>query len=155
MDEKQLAGILEKYPPSNRESLIPILQEIQDINGYLSESMVVEVGKYVKMPTSKIFGLSTFFNQFRFEPPAKFMIRVCRGTSCHVNDSNSLLAEFEKKYKLKPGQMSRDGMFGLEITGCMGACGIGPVMEINGDYYTEVKASDLKGIIDSYIHKEE
>lgn len=155
MDEKQLKGILEKYPPANRESLIPILQEIQSASGYLSESVVVEVGRYLKMPTSKIFGLSTFFNQFRFEPPAQYIIKVCRGTSCHVNESLSILAEFEKKYKLIPGQMTRDGMFGLEITGCMGACGLGPVMEINGEYYTELKASSIKEIIDSYIHKED
>jgi NADH:ubiquinone oxidoreductase subunit E len=87
---------LEKYPPAHRESLIPILQEIQDMNGYISESLIVEVGRYLKMPTSKIFGLSTFFNQFRFEPPARFTIRICRGTSCHVNDSLAILAEFKK-----------------------------------------------------------
>lgn len=155
MDEMQLTGILGKYPPASRESLIPILQEIQEANGYLSESQIVEVGRYLKMPTSKIYGLSTFFNQFRFDSPARFIIRLCKGTSCHVNSSESVLAEFEKKYKLKPGQVTRDGMFGLEITGCMGACGIGPVMEINGNYYTEVKPAEVKDILDALIHAEE
>ena len=107
------------------------------------------------MPTSKIFGLSTFFNQFRFEPQAKFIIRLCRGTSCHVNDSLTILAEFEKKYKLKPGQVTRDGTFGLEITGCLGACGLGPVMEVNGEYFTEVRPGQIKEILDSFIHREE
>lgn len=155
MDEKQITAILEKHAPASRESLIPILQEIQEVNGYLSESLIVEVGRYLKMPTSKIFGLSTFFNQFRFEAPAKFKLRLCRGTSCHVNDSVSILAEFEKKYKIKPGQVTRDGMFGLEITGCLGACGLGPVMEINGEYFTEVKPDQIKEIMDSFIHREE
>jgi len=113
------------------------------------------VGRYLKIPTSKIYGLSTFFDQFRFEAPARFIIRVCNGTSCHVNDSESILAEFEKKYKLKPGQVTRDGMFGLEVTGCMGACGIGPVMEINGEYHAGVKPSMIKDILDTLIHPEE
>lgn len=155
MNEKQIAAIFEKHSPASRESLIPILQELQEVNGYLSESLIVEVGRYLKMPTSKIFGLSTFFNQFRFEAPGKFIIRLCRGTSCHVNNSVSILAEFEKKYKLKPGQVTRDGVFGLEITGCMGVCGLGPVMEVNGEYFTEVRPDQIKEIMDSFIHREE
>lgn len=150
-----MTNILEKHSPASRESLIPILQEIQDVNGYLSESMIVEVGRYLKMPTSKIFGLSTFFNQFRFEPPARYIVRLCRGTSCHVNASVSILGEFEKKYKLKPGQVTRDGMFGLEISGCLGACGLGPVMEVNGEYFTEVRPEQIKEILDSFIQREE
>jgi NADH:ubiquinone oxidoreductase subunit E len=154
MDDKMINEILERYPPAARENLIPILQEIQENGGYLSEVAIVEVGRYLQIPASKIYGLATFYDQFRFEPPAAFQIRVCRGTSCHVNDSVSILEEFEKKFRLKPGQTSRDGLFHLEITGCLGACGLGPVMQINDKYYTEVKASDIKEIIESTIHRE-
>ncbi len=155
MDENQLTSILEKYPAANRGSLIPILQEIQDRYGYLSENMIVGVGRYLKLPTSKIYGLATFFNQFRFEAPALYTIRICHGTSCHANGTAAILTEFEKKYKLKAGQVTRDGLIGLEITGCMAACGLGPVLEINGTYYTEFKPSKVKGIMDLLIHREE
>jgi NADH:ubiquinone oxidoreductase subunit E len=86
MDE-QTSAILEKYPKGHRDCLIPILQDIQEEYGYLSEVSVIEVGRYLDLPSSKIFGLATFYNQFRFVPRGQFHIRSCHGTSCHVNES--------------------------------------------------------------------
>jgi NADH:ubiquinone oxidoreductase subunit E len=96
MDD-QTSVILARYPRGHRDCLIPILQDIQEEYGYLSESSVIEVGRYLGLPSSKIFGLATFYNQFRFEPRGRFHIRLCHGTSCHVTGAASeIIKELEK-----------------------------------------------------------
>ncbi len=89
---KSIEVILRENPNAERDSLIPILQEVQDSEGFLSEKAIVKVGKHLKLPTSKIFGVATFYNQFRFEPKGKFHIQVCRGTACHVLGSATVLS---------------------------------------------------------------
>jgi NADH:ubiquinone oxidoreductase subunit E len=132
--EEQTIAILAKYPRGHRDCLIPILQDIQEEYGFLSETSVVEVSRHLDLPSSKIFGLATFYNQFRFEPKGKYHIRLCNGTACHVNESASVLKELEKKLKIKPGQTTRDGMFSLELIACMGACHLSPMIQVNDKY---------------------
>jgi NADH:ubiquinone oxidoreductase subunit E len=154
MDE-QTSAILEKYPKGHRDCLIPILQDIQEEYGYLSEVSVIEVGRYLDLPSSKIFGLATFYNQFRFVPRGQFHIRSCHGTSCHVNRASEIGKELEKTLRIKPGQTTRDGMFSLEHVACMGACHLAPLIQVNDYYHTKIKPGDIIEIIDSYIHGEE
>ncbi len=142
--------ILTKYPDQKRENLIPILQEIQDNEGFLSKDSVVEVGKYLKLPTSKIYGVATFYNQFRFEPLGKHHIQVCRGTACHVLGSATVLEELEKVLKIKAGQTSRDGLFSVEVVACIGACGLAPVISVNGEFHAKVTAESIKEIVEDY-----
>jgi NADH-quinone oxidoreductase E subunit len=153
--EEQTIAILAKYPRGHRDCLIPILQDIQEEYGFLSETSVVEVSRHLDLPSSKIFGLATFYNQFRFEPKGKYHIRLCNGTACHVNESASVLKELEKKLKIKPGQTTRDGMFSLELIACMGACHLSPMIQVNDKYHTKLDPSNIKDIVDSYIHGEE
>ena len=154
MDE-QTSAILAKYPKGHRDCLIPILQDIQEEYGYLSEVSLVEVGRYLDLPSSKIFGLATFYNQFRFVPRGQFHIRSCHGTSCHVNGASEIGKELEKTLRIKPGQTTRDGMFSLELVACMGVCHLAPLIQVNDHYYTKIKTGDIKEIIDSHIHGEE
>jgi NADH-quinone oxidoreductase E subunit len=146
--------ILTEYAGKGRESLIPILQKIQDEEGFLSRQAVVEVGKQLEMPASKIYGVATFYNQFRFEPLGKYHIQVCRGTACHVLGSATVLEELEKMLKLKAGQSTRDGLFSMEVVACIGACGLAPVICVNGEFHAKVTKESLRSIIDEYRNSE-
>jgi NADH-quinone oxidoreductase E subunit len=140
-------SILKKHPRAGRDALIPILQEVQENQGYLSREAVVRIGKHLNLPTTKIFGVATFYNQFRFQPKGKYHVTVCRGTACHVKGSNRVLEMAQKLLKLKPGQTSRDRLFSLETVACMGACGLSPVMNLNGEFYAKVTPQKLVKII--------
>jgi len=152
---KSIESILKKYDNCNRDSLISLLQDIQENEGYLSEEAIVKTGEKLKIPTSKIYGVATFYNQFRFEPTGKYHVMVCRGTACHVLGSLTVLQELEKVLKIKAGQTTRDGLFSIEVVACMGACGLAPVININGSFYAKVTSESIKEIIESYRKKEE
>lgn len=146
--------ILQQYPNAGHDSLIPILQHVQDKLGFLSEEAVVQVGRHLKMPVSKIFGVATFYNQFRFSAPGKFHVQVCRGTACHVLGSATVLDELEKQLKVKSGQTTRDKLFSLEVVACIGACGLAPVISINGEFHAKVSSESLKTILEDYRNRE-
>jgi NADH-quinone oxidoreductase subunit E len=146
--------ILNEYASCGSDSLIPILQKIQEQEGFLSRQVVIEVGKTLDIPASKIYGVATFYNQFRFEPLGKYHLQVCRGTACHVLGSATVLQELEKMLKIKAGQTTRDGLFSMEVVACIGACGLAPVICINGEFHAKVTREELQGIIDEYRNKE-
>ena len=147
--------IFNKYGQQSADDLIPILQDIQAKNGFLSESSVREVADFLKLPASRIYGVATFYNQFRFSPVGKYHISVCRGTACHVLGSATVLQEIEKTLKIKAGSTSRDGLFSIEVVACIGACGLAPVISINGEFHAKVTTESLKGIIEEYRKKED
>lgn len=153
--DSSLDLIIENYKGSGKDALIPLLQEIQEAEGYLSEAAIVQTGQTLHIPASKIFGVATFYNQFRFEPKGKYHIQICRGTACHVLGSATVLSEIEKHLKIKAGCTSRDGLFSIEVVACIGACGLAPVVCINGEFHAKVTAGSLKEILDSYKVKEE
>lgn len=147
--------ILKEHAGAQRDSLIPILQEIQENEGFLSEESVVEVGNHLEIPTSKIYGVATFYNQFRFEPKGKYHIQVCRGTACHVLGSATVLNQLEKAVKAKAGQTTHDGLFSIEVVACIGACGLAPVICINGEFHAKVTEKSIVGIIEDYKNRED
>jgi NADH-quinone oxidoreductase subunit E len=147
--------ILEEKVGAGRDQLIPILQAIQEKEGYLSENSVVKVGRHLRMPASKIFGVATFYNQFRFEPIGKYHIQVCRGTACHVLGSATVLEKLQDILKIKAGQTSKDGLFSIEVVACIGACGLAPVICINGEFHAKVDTDMIDQIIDNYKKAEE
>ena len=140
-------SVLKKHPRAGRDALIPILQEVQESHGYLSREAVTRISKHLNLPATKIYGVATFYNQFRFQPKGKYHIMVCRGTACHVKGSSRVLEMAQKLLKLKPGQTSRDRVFSLETVACMGACGLSPVMNLNGEFYAKVTPQKLVKII--------
>jgi len=147
---RMTSDILEKYSELGRDSLIPILQEIQDNAGWLSENALIQVGNKLNLPVSKIYGVATFYNQFRFLPKGKNHIQICRGTACHVLGSSNIQKELEKILKIKTDETTKDGMFSLEVVACIGACGLAPVLSINGKFYAKVTSKSIKEIIESY-----
>lgn len=142
--------IVARYPDAGRDSLIPILQDIQQDHGYLSREAVVKVGRHLDLPTSKIYGVATFYNQFRFQPQGKFHIQVCRGTACHVRGSLAVLEALQRELSIEPGQTSRDGVFSLEVVACIGACGLAPVICINDKFHANVTPRALTKILNTY-----
>ena len=144
---RDLDSILKKYKPGKREELIPLLQEIQDEHGFISEETIVKVGSHTGLSTTKIYGLATFYDQFRFFPCGKIKIKVCNGTSCFLNGSGALLSKLKEDTGLGPGQTGRDGIFSYEIVTCMGGCNNGPVLSINGEYYQSVKPERIPDLL--------
>lgn len=142
--------ILSRHANASRDSLIPILQEVQEAQGYLSKDAVVEIGKSLKLPTSKIYGVATFYNQFRFQPTGRFHIMICRGTACHVKGSAAVLRALEQELKIKAGETTRDGSFSIEVVACIGACGLAPVMSVNGEVHPGLDEEKVKAIIENY-----
>lgn len=144
---QDLDTILKKYKQGRREDLIPLLQEIQTENGYLSEEAIVKVGSHLGLSTTKIFGLATFYDQFRFVPEGKIHIRICNGTSCFMSGSQAVINKFREELKIEPGQTTRNGNFSFEVVTCMGGCHHGPVIMINGDYTTHVRSEQVPELI--------
>jgi NADH-quinone oxidoreductase subunit E len=139
--------ILKKYKPGRREDLIPMLQDIQDQAGFLSEESIVIVGNYAGLSTTKIYGLATFYEQFRFVPAGKIRIKICNGTSCFLNGSQALINKIKEETGTTSGQTTRDGLFSYEIVTCMGGCNNGPVVNVNGEYYPSVKPEQIPGLL--------
>ena len=145
--------ILEKHKHAKRDALIPILQEVQESEGYLSRESVIQIGRGLGLPASKVYGVATFYNQFRFQPKGRYHIQVCRGTACHVKGSFSVLEAMKLELNIQPGQTSRDGIFSLEVVACIGACGLAPVISVNGEFYAGMTSDKARKII-STIRKE-
>jgi len=146
-------GILARYPSAHRDSLIPLLQEVQEHHGYLSREAVIRVGQHLGLPASKIYGVATFYNQFRFQPQGRFHVQVCRGTACHVKGSAAILDAIKRELKIDAGQTSRDSLFSLEVVACIGACGLAPVICINGEFHAGVTTQKVAKILDTYRRK--
>lgn len=151
---QNVEAILKKHPNAGRDHLIPILQEVQEVEGFLSQESITMVGKALNLPSSKIFGVATFFNMFRFHARGKYHVMVCRGTACHVKGSGKALDMITKSLKIQPGETTRDGMFSLEVVACMGACGLAPVLNINGQFHASVTPAKLQRIIEECREKE-
>jgi len=147
--------LLKEFGGAKRDSLIPILQKAQEVHGYLSEEAIAEIGRHLKLPASKVYGVATFYNQFRFTPKGKYHIMLCRGTACHVKGSLKLLDAVTRTLKVQPGQTTRDGVFSLEVVACMGACGLAPAMSVNGEVYAKVTPKKVAKIIDECRAKED
>ena len=141
--------IIGKQNNTNRSDLLDVLQEIQEVEGYLSEEAIIKISRCFKLASTKIYGIASFYDHFKFVPQGKFHIRVCNGTACHLSDTTNLRKEFEKLLKIQHGQCTRDGLFSIEYVPCMGACGLSSVISINGEYYSSVKPIDVKDILEN------
>jgi NADH-quinone oxidoreductase subunit E len=140
---KELDMILKKYKPGRREDLIPLLQEIQEEQGFLSEESIVKAGSFIGLSTTKIYGLATFYDQFKFIPSGKIRIKVCNGTSCFLNGSQAIMNKIREETGLLAGQTGRDGIFSFDIATCIGGCNNSPLISINDEYYPNVKPEQL------------
>lgn len=143
----KIDDILSRYREGSHESLIPILQDIQDEEGFLSEDAVVRIGRFLQMSTTKIYGMATFYDRFRFYPCGRVHLRICNGTTCFINGSGTIISAVREALGIEPFQTTRDGRFSYELTACMGGCNEGPLVTVNDTFHTHVRAEDVPEMI--------
>lgn len=131
-------------------SLIMVLHQAQELFGYLPQDVIKRVAEGLDIPLSEVYGVVTFYSLFSLKPRGKYKVSVCLGTACYVKGSAQIVAELEKQLKVKPGQTTDDGLFTVEITRCIGACGLAPVMTINDDVYGRLTPNKLADILAKY-----
>ncbi len=133
----------------DKQELIPILQATQEQFRYLPAAAMREIARFLHMPESTIYGVSTFYAQFKLTPLGKKIIRVCRGTACHVRGAAKVLAEMEKQLGIKAGETTPDMEYTLETVACIGACALAPTMTIDRETYgkmTTKKVAEVLGV---------
>lgn len=128
-------------------SLIPILQTIQKRYSYLPPQAMKMVAKHLEISTSEVYGVATFYNQFRFHPPGKHQIKICLGTACHVVGGDIILENFERKLGIKEGQTTPDREFSIERVACVGCCALAPVAIVDETTHGHMAPSKVEGLI--------
>lgn len=123
--------------------LIPLLQRVQQVEGYISEQTVREIARFLKISENHIYGVASFYSQFRFHPPGKNRVKVCQGTACHVQGGVLLSQEVEKQLGIRSGETTPDGNVEYEEVACLGCCAQAAVVEINGAIYAKMTADQL------------
>ena len=131
----------------DKQELIPILQETQENFRYLPAAAMREIANFLHMPESTIFGVSTFYAQFKLTPLGKRIIRVCRGTACHVRGAAKVLAEIEKQLGIKAGETTEDLEYTLETVACIGACALAPTMTIDNETYGKMSTKKVAEVL--------
>ena len=133
----------------NKAELIPILQQIQQVFGYLPEDAMSQIADFVNVPECSIYGVATFYAQFKFTPVGRNVIKVCRGTGCYVKGAPRLLDEIEARLGIKDGETTPDMEYTLETVACFGSCALAPVMVVNDRVYGNVTVEKVREILDS------
>ena len=131
-------------------SLMPIMQKAQDIYGYLPIEVQTMISDATGTPLEKIYGIATFYAQFTLEPKGEYRISVCLGTACYVKGAEKILDALKKELKISEGGVTPDGKFSLDVLRCVGACGLAPVMTINGKTYGRLVPEHVKEILAEY-----
>ncbi len=144
--ETRVSEILASYTGEKAE-LIPILQDVQHAFGYLPEEAMRQIAQFVNVPECTVFGVATFYAQFKLVPTGRNIVRVCRGTACHVRGGARILKEVERKLGIKPGESTADLEYALETVACIGACALAPNMTINDNTYGQMTTRKVAGIL--------
>ena len=143
------ASVLEKFS-TRRENLIPMLQKIQDVDGFISPESIKLISNKLRISENEIHGVTTFYAQFRFTPPGEHSIYVCMGTACHEKGGQQLLNMLEYELGIKEGQTTEDGMFDLNRVACLGCCALAPVMKIDDIIYSQMSVIKLLEVLEEY-----
>jgi NADH-quinone oxidoreductase subunit E len=131
-------------------AVIPLLQKVQETFGYLPQESIGQVARLLKMSESEIFGVATFYAQFRFTRPGDHTIKVCLGTACHVRGGSQIMETIERELDVKSGGTTKDFKFGLERVACFGSCALAPVLVVDDKVYGRLSTSKTKEIIAQY-----
>ena len=145
--KKQLDSVLTQYK-GEKNDLIPILQKAQEKFGYLPRDVMEGIARFLRLPASIVFGVSTFYAQFKFVPMGKKVVRVCRGPACQVRGADKILQEFERKLCIKPGETTEDREYTLETVACIGACALAPTLTVNKDVKGKMTTQRVREMLD-------
>jgi NADH:ubiquinone oxidoreductase subunit E len=147
--EAKLLEVIAKYK-GQKGALMPIMQEAQEIYGYLPYQVQKIISDETGIPIEKIYGVATFYAQFSMSPKGKYVVAMCLGTACYVKGAGAVLEEIEKVLGIEDGGCTPDGKFSLEVCRCVGACGLAPVMIVDGDVYGKMTPDRVAGILAKY-----
>lgn len=150
--EEFLEGLCEKYEPI-KDNLIQMLNEVQEHYGYIPLNAQKVLSEFLKLPMAEIYGVITFYSRFTLKPKGKYNISICLGTACFVKGSEKLLDTAKETLKIKEGETTEDGIFSLEATRCIGACGLAPVFTVNNEVYGKATPEMIKKVIEEYRGK--
>ena len=153
MDKKEMFAALQQVIDSLKDQqgcLMPIMQQAQEIFGYLPEEVQNYIARELDIPVSDVYGVATFYAQFLLQPIGKYNISVCMGTACYVKGSNLVLAKLEEVLGIPAGNTTEDGLFTLNATRCLGACGLAPVIMVNDDVYGRLTPDEVPAVIEKY-----
>ncbi len=142
--------IVEKYEPRDKGNLIQILQEIQRAEGYIAEKAVDSISRHLRISRSEIFGVASFYSQFKFNPPGRHSIKMCLGTACHVQGGDFLLNALKAEIGISPNETTEDGRFDLERVACLGCCALAPVVMIDDVIFSNMSVIKLKETLAKY-----
>ena len=142
---EDITAVLPQFK-KNRANLIPILQSIQENHSYLATVAIEMVADHLSISPSEVYGVATFYNQFRFHPPGRHQIKVCLGTACHVAGGDIILENFERKLGIKDGQTTPDREYSVERVACVGCCALAPVAVVDDAVEGHVQPSRVEGI---------
>jgi len=145
----QLDAVIAKYK-NEPGALMPVMQQAQDIYGYLPVEVQKEIAAGLDVPVSEVFGVATFYAQFLLNPKGTYPVAICLGTACYVKGSGKLMEEAERLLGIQNGGLTEDRKFSLEATRCIGACGLAPVLTIGEDVYGRLEPAMLKDILKKY-----
>lgn len=136
-----------KVEEKKRSQVIPLLQKYQERDGYISKRSLIEISNQTGLTPNEIFGIASFYAQFRFHPPGKHNIKVCLGTACHVRGGEEILRTFERELGIKVGETTPDREYELERVACLGCCALAPVVVIDGEIRGKVSAVKAREMI--------
>ncbi len=128
--------------------LIPALQRVQKADGYLSPGAIRGISRWLKISENEIFGVSTFYAQFRFSAPGRHHIKACLGTACHVQGGEQMLDVLQRRLEIKPGETTPDGEYDLERVACLGCCALAPVVTVDAKTYGQMSVLKLQRLLD-------
>jgi NADH-quinone oxidoreductase subunit E len=131
-------------------TLIPMLQAAQDSYGYIPESAIDHISRIVGIPAAEIYGVVTFYSQFRLKPMGKNIIKVCDGTACHVNASSTIIRTIESELRIAGNETTEDGLFTLQKVACLGCCSLSPVVMINNETYGRLTPAKVERLLQEY-----
>ena len=153
---KEVVEYIEKCMQTEepKSQLIAVLHKVQEYLGYLSQESMDAVAYLMQIPAAKVSGVASFYHYFRLKACGKYVISICLGTACYVKGAESVLNKFSEELGIKSGETTKDGLFTLEISRCLGACALAPVVKVGDDVYSAVTQDKVPGIIKSYFNKE-
>jgi len=131
-----------------REDLIPVLQRVQNLEGYLRPESIRSISRWLKMSENEIYGVATFYAQFRFHPPGKHHIKVCLGTACHVKGGEQILQTALQRLDIKTGETTADGKYDIDRVACLGCCALAPVVAFDDKIHSQVSVLKIQEILD-------
>jgi NADH:ubiquinone oxidoreductase subunit E len=149
---RSIEEVLAEHGALSPDSLIPVLQDVQAENGYLSSEAMEELSFRFDIPVSRVYGVATFYKQFRFAPLGEHVVEICRGTACHVKGSFAIFEHLKRRLQLSPAGHSADGKFSVVTVACLGACSIAPVVRIDGEFHGHLTLQKLDNLLDALSH---